>query len=122
VEQGELFDALREVARALGVELRIEPLSSKHSAGGLVKLHGRYTIVLDGNGSLPERIATLSTALARFDLGEIPISEALRRHLSAMSRRIPKGRRDNTLPLDIPARKPGIRWARRRSPESSGEK
>jgi hypothetical protein len=122
VEQGELFDALCKVATDLGIQLRVEPLSAKHSAGGLVKLRGRFTIVVDSGGSLPERIATLSTALARFDLSGVPLSEGLRRHLKAMSRRVPKGRRDNTLPLDVPAHKPGIRWARRKSPANSDEK
>ena len=74
-----MLRALEELARRVGLEVRIEePWRGGPSAGGLCVLRGSPVVLIDALAPLPDRIAVLCEALARFDLETVFLPPALR--------------------------------------------
>lgn len=78
-----MLRALEELARRVGLEVRIEPQwLGGASAGGLCRLRGVPVVLLDGLAPMHERIGVLCEALAQFDLETVFLPPALRTLLS----------------------------------------
>lgn len=76
-----LLDQLKEVAVALGLEVREEKLVREVGysvRSGPCKLEGRDLMLLDANAALGERIEAMLEVLAGQDLDSIYIEPALR--------------------------------------------
>jgi len=61
---------LEALAARIGVVVRVEPFGSSllSGHGGLCWVRGRPLVVMDATLPVPDRIAVLASALARFDL------------------------------------------------------
>lgn len=88
MEGAQLFAALVEVAKRLGIEVRVEPfgLDMIRGRGGLCRIGGKPVIVVDERAPLVDRIAVVSTVLARRSLAEIEIDDPV---LAEIERRRP---------------------------------
>lgn len=83
VELGAVWDELTRVARRLRVDVREERLEPvldgrEHGRGGLCILRGRRVVLIDERAPLRDRVATLATALAGFDLEGIHLAPFVR--------------------------------------------
>jgi hypothetical protein len=76
---------LEAVAVTLGVTVRAEPFGSKllEGRGGLCWVHGEPLIVMDARLGTLDRIPIVAAALARFDVGELPVAPAVRALIDA---------------------------------------
>jgi hypothetical protein len=111
---------LEALATRLGIALRTEPFDkgSLGGRGGLCRVRGKPVIVLDAALPVPDKIAILASALARFDLGEASVLPELRARIDAA--RAPR-RGDAAKPATKPAPRrktalPGLARARPRRP------
>jgi hypothetical protein len=83
-----MLRALEELARRVGLEVRVEPeWKGGPSAGGLCRLRGIPVVLLDGLAPMHERIGVLCDALAHFDLEDFFLPPALRAMLQARGAR-----------------------------------
>jgi hypothetical protein len=74
-----MLRALEELARRVGLEVRVEPQwLGGASAGGLCRLRGVPVVLLDGLAPPHERIGVLCEVLAEFDLETVFLPPALR--------------------------------------------
>lgn len=71
-----LLEELVEVARALGVAVRIEPLrvAVHHASGGMIRLNGQSLVFLDSKSPLFDRVLTLADAISPLAAGGLPAS------------------------------------------------
>ena len=76
MDQNPLLSEFLELAKKLGVRVRIEKLLGGARSGGLIRLRGTPTLLVDSRCSAPEKIATLARTLASFELGDVQLSEA----------------------------------------------
>lgn len=123
VDPRRLLDGLLGVARALGVEARVEPFEKRgRTAGGLCRVRGRQVILVDANSPLPDQVGVLAEALGRLDLSSLTLPPELglliddareRREWEARGRRTRRqaARRAGLRELGRP--KPGLRSTRR---------
>lgn len=71
-----LLELLEGTADQLQIRVSYEPLQSTVVAGlggGLCRVKGQYRIIIDKRATTEERITTLATALARFDVSELAV-------------------------------------------------
>ncbi len=83
----DLLRALEALADRAGIEVRSEPLDPavfERRRGGLCKLAGRTTIVVDSGASIHEKTAVFLEALARIDLDAVYMLPSLRERLEAV--------------------------------------
>ena len=74
-----MLRALEDVARRVGLEVRVEePWRGGPSAGGMCLLRGRRVVLLDALAPLPERVEVLCEALSELDLDTVFLPPALR--------------------------------------------
>ena len=73
-----LLELLESTADQLGIRVTYEPLQSTVVHGGLCKVKGEYRIIIDKRATMEERIATLATALGRFDISELEVPPQVR--------------------------------------------
>ena len=85
-----LLRLLEEQVARCGLELRSEPLAGAEDAGaargGLCAFHERRVVFVDPRAPVPERIATLASALASLDLGDVFLPPIVRRAVERASR------------------------------------
>ena len=82
-----LWRQLEDLADRAGIDVRSEPLDPavfERRRGGLCKIAGRTTIVVDSNASIHEKIAVFLEALARVDLDAVYMLPSLRERLEAV--------------------------------------
>lgn len=79
-----LLELLEAAADQLGIRVSYEPLQTSVVNGGLCRVKGLYRIIVDKRATSEERITTLATALATFDVSELElpakVREVLRMH------------------------------------------
>jgi hypothetical protein len=74
---------LTRAAQSLGIAVRSDARAAalrgaSGTRGGLCKVRGRPVIVLDASAPLPDQIAILAAALARFDLDTLTLEPIVR--------------------------------------------
>lgn len=74
VDPERLLEELVEVARAMGVTVRIEPLrvAVHHASGGMIRLNGQSLVLLDAKSPLFDRVLTLADAIAPLAVHGLP--------------------------------------------------
>lgn len=93
---------LEALAGRLGVTIRAEPFDKGMlgGRGGLCRVRGKPVIVMDASLPLPDRIAVIASALARFDLDSVYVPPVLRARIdSARAGRSPVPQPPRKLPL-----------------------
>jgi hypothetical protein len=77
---------LEALAARVGVAVRAEPFGEGllSGRGGLCWVRGRPLVVMDASLPVPDRIAVLSRALARFDLDSVFVPPLVRAHIESL--------------------------------------
>ena len=83
-----LLERLESAAAELGVKVSYEQISTSVGAtalgkGGLCRVKGQFRVIIDKRASAAERVATLATALGRFEpqLAALTLSREVREAL-----------------------------------------
>ena len=93
---------LEALAGRLGIAIRAEPFGKGvlSGRGGLCRVRGSPVVMMDASLPVPDRIAVLAGALARFDLDSVYVSPLLRARIeSAQAGRSPVPTAPRKLPL-----------------------
>ena len=85
----QITEALEQAATQVGVRVRYEAMTGESAgAGGLCKIRGEWTVIIDRKATPSDRAAMLVVALAGFDVDAIflapEIREALARRRAAV--------------------------------------
>jgi len=78
---------LEGVAQKKSIRVSYEPIGGELGAGGLCKVKGEHRIIVDKRATDGEKVTVLATALARFPLDDVFISEETR---ALIARHAPK--------------------------------
>ena len=79
----QITEALEQAAAQVGVRVRYESMTGDSAgAGGLCKIHGEWTVIMDRKAPTSDRAATLVEALAQFDVDAIYLPPELRQVLA----------------------------------------
>jgi hypothetical protein len=75
-----MLELLENAAEQLHVRVSYESLSGGvvGGHGGLCKVKGEFRCIIDKRATAEERVVTLATALARFDLSQLETSDKVR--------------------------------------------
>lgn len=89
----QITEALEQAAAQLGVKVRYEAMTGESSgAGGLCRIRGEWTVIMDRKSAASDRAALLLESLAGFDFDAIylppEIRDALAERRNAISRPI----------------------------------
>jgi hypothetical protein len=84
----QITEALEQAAGQLGIKVRYEAMTGDAGgAGGLCKIHGQWTVLVDRRSTPSDRAAVLAEALAGFDIESVylppQVREAVLRHRPA---------------------------------------
>ena len=117
-----LLVELVDVARILGVTVRIEPLrlAMHHASGGTIRLNGQSMVLLDAKSPLFDRVLTLADAIVPLAVDGLPDTTSPEaRELIEAARAKREGRagagESRARAVRVLARpKPGLRRARAR--------
>ena len=75
----QVTEALEQVATQVGVKVRYETMTGESSGGGgLCKIRGEWTVIIDRKAAPSDRAAMLVEALAGFDTDAIFVAPELR--------------------------------------------
>jgi len=87
VTPARVLQELEALAARIGVSVRLEPFGSglMSGRGGLCWVRGKALVVMDASLTLPDRIAVLASALARFDLDSVYVPPLVRARIEAAS-------------------------------------
>jgi hypothetical protein len=69
---------LESVAEKKQIRVSYESIGGELGAGGLCKVKGEHRVIVDKRATDGEKVTVLATALARFDLDDLFISEEVR--------------------------------------------
>jgi hypothetical protein len=72
------LQALETVAEKKKIRVSYEPIGGELGAGGLCKVKGEHRIIVDKRATDGEKVTVLATALGRFDLDDVFMSEEVR--------------------------------------------
>jgi hypothetical protein len=80
LEEETLLVQLEELAQALDVDVRYEPMRREGPAypGGLCKLKGKHVLIIDSKAATRDKIQALARAAARFDLSRVYLRPGVR--------------------------------------------
>jgi hypothetical protein len=80
LDENTLLGQLEELAQALGIEVRYEPIRKEatFSPGGLCRLKGKYLLILNAGATTKDKVLTLARAVNRFDLDRVYLRPGLR--------------------------------------------
>ena len=83
MDEDTLLGQLEELAHALGIEVRDEPLKREGGffPGGLCRIKGEYALILNSAATTEDKIETMAKALKRFDLSRVYVRPGLREFL-----------------------------------------
>ena len=73
-----MLELLEAAAEQLGIRVSYEPLQSSVVHGGLCRVKGVYRIIVDKRATSEERVTTLATAIATFDVSELELPQKAR--------------------------------------------
>jgi hypothetical protein len=80
----QMTEALEQVATQVGVRVRYETMTGDTAgAGGLCKLRGEWTVIIDRRTPPADRAAMLIEALAGFDTDQVFLPPKVREALNA---------------------------------------
>ena len=90
-----MLGELEALAARLGVAVRAEAFGKgvMQGRGGLCFVDGKPLVVMDERMTVPERIAVLAAALARFDVDDVGIPPVIREAIEAVR----KGRKPRAM-------------------------
>ena len=79
-----LLAQLEELTESIGVKIRYEKIIKEGSffSGGLCKIKGQDTIIINSKAGIEEKIDILARSLGAFDLSQVFIKPAIREFLS----------------------------------------
>ena len=94
MELPRLLDELTWAAARVGIDVRMERFDpnlsdARRPRGGLCVLRGRRVILVDAAAPLPDRIATVASALSQVDLDAIYLPPVVRATVGAYARQGP---------------------------------
>ena len=79
----QIIESLEQVATQVGVKVRYEVMTGESAgAGGLCKIRGEWTVIIDRKAALSDRAAMLVDALAGFDVDAIFLPPEIREALN----------------------------------------
>jgi hypothetical protein len=78
---------LESIAQKKSIRVSYEPIGGELGAGGLCKVKGEHRIIVDKRATDGEKVTVLATALAKFALDDVFISEETR---ALVARHAPK--------------------------------
>jgi hypothetical protein len=78
---------LEGVAEKKKIKVSYESIGGELGAGGLCKVKGEHRIIVDKRATDGEKVTVLATALSRFDLDDVFVSEEVR---ALIARHAPK--------------------------------
>lgn len=83
LEEETLLTQLEELAQALDVEVRYEPMRREGPSypGGLCRLKGKYVLIIDTKAATGDKIQALARAAIRFDLSQVYLRPGVREFL-----------------------------------------
>jgi len=91
-----MTEALEQAAAQLGIKVRYETMTGDSAgAGGLCKLRGEWTVIMDRKSAPSDRAALLLDALVGFDFESVFLPPQVREALTE--------RRAATRPPEVPA-------------------
>ncbi len=76
-----IADQLQELESVAGkkqIRVSYEPIGGELGAGGLCKVKGEHRVIVDKRATDGEKVTVLATALGRFDLDDVFMSEETR--------------------------------------------
>ncbi len=77
-----MLELLEGVADQLAIKVTYEPLqmasATSSMRGGLCRVKGAYRVIVDKRATDEERVATLASALGRFEIGELQVPASVR--------------------------------------------
>ena len=84
MDENSRLKQLEEVARALGITVRYEPIRKESSfyPGGLCRLRGETVLIINSQATMDDKIQTVAEALRHFDLSQVFMRPALREFLT----------------------------------------
>jgi len=92
----QMTEALEQAAAQLGIKVRYETMTGDSAgAGGLCKLRGEWTVIMDRKSAPSDRAALLLDALVGFDFESVFLPPQVREALTE--------RRAATRPPEVPA-------------------
>jgi hypothetical protein len=78
----QITEALEQAAAHAGVRVRYEAMTGDSAgAGGLCKIRGEWTVIMDRKATPSDRAAMLVEALAQFDVDGVPLPPEIRQAL-----------------------------------------
>jgi hypothetical protein len=88
-----MLELLEQAAEQLSVKVSYDSIQSSVGHGGLCRVKGQFRVIVDKRASTDERITTVATALATFDITNIAIPakvrELIRQHEGSSKHRRP---------------------------------
>lgn len=79
----QITEALEQAAAQVGVRVRYEAMTGDSAgAGGLCKIHGEWTVIMDRKAPPSDRAAMLVEALSEFDVDSIYLPPEIRQVLA----------------------------------------
>ena len=82
---------LEEVAQKKSIRVSYEQIGGELGAGGLCKVKGEHRVIVDKRATDGEKVTVLASALARFELDDVFMSEQTR---ALIDKHRPKKRSD----------------------------
>ena len=83
----ETLRELEGVAEKKNIKVTYENIGGELGAGGLCKVKGEHRVIVDKRATDGEKVTVLATALAKFELDDVFMSEELR---ALVARHAPK--------------------------------
>jgi len=75
----QITEALEQAAAQVGVKVRYEAMTGESAgAGGLCKIRGEWTVMIDRKAAASDRVALLIEALAGFDTDGVYLAPEIR--------------------------------------------
>lgn len=86
MDENTILSQLEELANSLKIKVRYELLNKqgRFFAGGLCRLKGEYTLIINSRATTGDRIQTIAKAVARFDLSQVYLRPGLREFLDSL--------------------------------------
>src|SRR5262245_61164205 len=82
-----LLELLEAAAEQLSVKVSYEQIQSSVGHDRLCRVKGDYRVIIDKRATPQEKVTTLATALGRFDLGALKLTNKVREVLDFYSDR-----------------------------------
>jgi hypothetical protein len=80
---------LESVAEKKQIRVSYESIGGELGAGGLCKVKGEHRVIVDKRATDGEKVTVLATALARFTLDDLFISEEVRALIGRHAKKAP---------------------------------